>query len=160
MSTISWGFPNPGQITTEELGGLFQYKEMIITSDMLKNPPSNNGPYNDGYMLLPPVANKYCKWNMDILFIPGNVPFGSKGDMNLTNGSFVYFPINFMYITENKPLAYQHTSYFGINYDSNRISPQNYSGESLLLLENIQGTITEGNGYLKIKIWYQLIDIA
>lgn len=156
MSTISWGFPNQQQVTDQQVGGLYQYKEVIITSAELINPgviPVGSG---TGKELLPPcTANQYYEWKFNMEFYPGPTAYTSAGFLQIAPSYVTSIPINTSEVSSNDPLIFLVGSRMGINYDIYNIK----TGDGLYL-QITPGDWTDGDGTFKVKIWYKVVQFG
>jgi hypothetical protein len=156
MSTLIWGFPNQQQVTDQQVGGLYQYKEVIITSAELINPgviPVGSG---TGKELLPPcAANQYYEWEFNMEFLPGPTTYTSSGFLQIAPSYVTSIPINTSEVSSNDPLIFLVGSRMGINYDIYNIK----TGDGLYL-QITPGDWTDGDGTFKVKIWYKLVQFG
>jgi len=160
MSNIVWGFPSPGQTVIEDG---YSYKEVAISSAELITPlPTISG--NTGKDLLQPLTgDQYYEWKMNIEFIPGSIPYDPTNNwINIFGSAAVYPGFSLIDLNTNIKLVLQLSSSSpSQDYNSGgEAYPDRIGTNNFLCMQYNSGLFVNGNGTMKVKIWYKTVNFG
>lgn len=144
-------------------GDGYTYTEINISSAELINPPSipPGYAYTDGIVLLPITGpTQYYEWKLNIEFIPGSTAYNNPSPMPLFNNQNQW-EIKTTVISANVPAVWLLDSRTPIiNAGSGDANPGDYVEDNQLILTWGPGLFTGGDGTLKVKLWYKLVNFG
>lgn len=137
-------------------GDGYTYTEINISSAELINPgviPVGSG---TGKELLPPcAANQYYEWKFNMEFLPGATAYTSAGSLPILPSYIGNIPIITSEVSSNDPLIFPVGNRMGTNYDIYNIK----TGDGLYL-QITPGDWTDGDGTMKVKLWYKVVNFG
>lgn len=141
-------------------GDGYTYKEVNISSAELINPPLFPQTSTNGILLLPITSNSYYKWNLVVEFLPGSTPYNIvAASPYIFDNILSYAQMDTTAISSNTPLAWQYSSEVTVDTVTT-IKPNNESDINYLFFEWPVGGFTGGNGTMKVKIWYKVVNFG
>lgn len=162
MSTISWGFPNQQQVTDQQIGGIWQYKEVDIPSATLINPQLVPMLGITGVTLIEPAGvNMYYEWKMNLEYTAGTTPYTVNNTVAMLYSVNNLWPS--VYLTNLgsvslSNLYWQFDSRAGWqNTNDNNFIYDDPANSSYLAMTWNVGDLVGGDGSMKAKIWYKAV---
>lgn len=161
MSTISWGFPNQQAVTDQQVGGLLQYKEVSFTSAQILN-------MHNSVDLIFDYAAPNMYYNIEKVyweFTPGATPYTVPADTYFTlYNSQHQFDATILGVPSLASGVSTNSGNFVIPADNTAVANwyyltnlPNYGSPVYIGLNN---AVTLGNGTLKLKIYYQIVQFG
>lgn len=139
------------------------YLEVPIDSATLITPPPlilpGAGNVGDGILLLPELftgSGQYYEWKLALEFYPGSTPYTTSGTIGVSSEVGGYPSFNVANISQNQESAWQTSS-------ESPGTPTSQEPELLnihLKLTWSNGTFVGGDGTMKAKIWYNIVDFG